>query len=60
MSSISSVSNLNVVILMKVHLPVHLSRHIIALWIFCGRDWRCVFFSPFLHGNVYQGEETIN
>lgn len=55
MSSISSVSNLNVVILMKVHLPVHLSRHIIALWIFCGRDWRCVFFFPLFCMEMFTG-----
>lgn len=45
MSSISSVSNLNVVILMKVHLPVHLPRHSTALWISGGRDRRCLFSS---------------
>lgn len=33
------------VILMKVHLPVHLPRHSIALWISGGRDRRCLFSS---------------
>lgn len=45
MSSISSVSNLNVVILMEVHLPVHLARHTAALWICGERDRRSLFSS---------------
>lgn len=57
MSSISSVSNLNVVILMKVHLPVHLSTHTVALWICGEKDRRCFFL--FCMEMFSRAEETV-